>query len=259
MRHASRSVFVLRLFITAALFCASAFRLGALTTVTNLFSVNLAIPDGSLSGISDTRTVSLPDYTSITNLQVRLAISGGFNGDFYAYLTHGAGFSVLLNRPGRTVANPIGYGDSGLDVTFVNQPTNDVHRYGDFVMPSGPLTGAWSPDGRAVHPALVLDTDPRTALLNSFSGLDPNGDWTLFVADVDSGAQGTWLTWGIELTVVPEPGSLALFLTGGMAVILVSNARRRRSNLNENVIFLCKCPHYLNFSGREPARPFRTS
>ena len=124
MRHASRSVFVLRLFITAALFCASAFRLGALTTVTNLFSVNLAIPDGSLSGISDTRTVSLPDYTSITNLQVRLAISGGFNGDFYAYLTHGAGFSVLLNRPGRTVANPIGY----IEVTSVGATFRPVPR-----------------------------------------------------------------------------------------------------------------------------------
>jgi hypothetical protein len=71
----------------------------------------------------------------------------------------------------------------------------DIHQYrftlsGSETTPlGGPLTGIWTPDGRVVDPDLVLNTDPRTALLGSFNGLDPNGEWTLLIADLDTGAQ----------------------------------------------------------------------
>lgn len=49
------------------------------------------------------------------------------------------------------------------------------------------MTGTWQPDGRTNSPGSVLDSQPPDAFLSSFNGLDPNGDWTLFVADVSGG------------------------------------------------------------------------
>ena len=53
---------------------------------------------------------------------------------------------------------------------------------------------AWRPDGRNVSPlspgATLAGTSP-TALLNSFNNLDPNGTWTLYLADLSGGGQAT--------------------------------------------------------------------
>ena len=60
-----------------------------------------AIPDGLRSGWNDTRPVSgSSGVWQTTDVQVTLHLSGGYNGDLYAYLTHGDGFAVLLNRVG---------------------------------------------------------------------------------------------------------------------------------------------------------------
>jgi hypothetical protein len=83
-----------------------------LVTNTYNFTVNEAIPDNDLAGVSDTQTIT-PGILSITELIVTLSISGGFNGDYYAYLTHDTGFAVLLNRAGRTATEDFGYPDSG--------------------------------------------------------------------------------------------------------------------------------------------------
>src|SRR6266487_4650783 len=78
---------------------------------------SVAIADGNASGVSDVRSLSSA-ITAIGSLTVSLNISGEFNGDLYAYLRHDSGFSILLNRPGRTADNPSGYGDSGLNITL---------------------------------------------------------------------------------------------------------------------------------------------
>lgn len=183
------------------------------TTSTHTFTVNQDIPMGSTSGMSDTETL---DFTgqhlySITDVSVTLNISGGFNGDYYGYLVHDDGFTVLLNRPGKTSANPSGYADSGLNITLSSSAATDVHNYQSSVNPNGgTLTGTFQPDGRNVDPSTVLDTDSRTALLGSFDGEDPSGKWTLFLADLDYGAQGKLVSWGVVITAVPEPSSMAL-------------------------------------------------
>src|SRR5437763_417757 len=76
---------------------------------TSGFANSGVIPDGNAAGWSDSRTVSLtlPDpadgtTTEITDVNVRLNISGGYNGDLYGYLVHSSGFAVLLNRSGKT-------------------------------------------------------------------------------------------------------------------------------------------------------------
>ena len=173
--------------------------------------VNTVIPDNSGIGVATTLSVT-STITSITDVNVTLTLSNGWNGDLYAYLVHDSGFAVLLNRAGRTAANPVGYGDHGLSVTFDDQATNgDVHAYrlalfGNPNTPlGGPLTNAWAPDGRVTDPTLVLDTDARTALLSSFNGLNANGNWTLFIMDAEPGNESTLVSWGLEVLGTNAP------------------------------------------------------
>ena len=181
------------------------FNVTVLLQATNTAVVNYTVPDGSLVGIVSSMNITTP-IGSITNVKVTLNITNGYNGDLYAYLVHQSGFAILLNRVGKTVSNPFGYGDPGFNVTLDDAAANgDVHDYrvtlfGNAVTPiGGPLTGVWAPDGRNVNPLTVLDTDPRTALLGSFQGLDPNGQWTLFVADLSAGNTSTLVSWGLEI------------------------------------------------------------
>ena len=67
---------------------------------------------------------------------------------------------------------------------------------------------------RNFDPGLVLDTTPRGANLGSFVGEDPSGEWTLFLADVDFGEQGTLVSWSMTITAVPEPGTWAILGLG---------------------------------------------
>jgi hypothetical protein len=74
------------------------------------------VPDNNLSGWTDTRTVSAVAGT-IQDISVTLDLANGWNGDLYAYLVHGDGFSVLLDRVGQP-ASTYGYGDSGFNITL---------------------------------------------------------------------------------------------------------------------------------------------
>lgn len=211
-------------------------------TVTNDFtySPNLVVEDGNPLGVADAHTVTTP-IQSLTGIQVNLNISGfggpGFNGDLYAYLAftnfvdQTSGFSVLLNRVGRTSGNDLGYGDNGFNVTFDDAAVNgDIHVYRDVINPAGgTLTGIWQPDARAVLPGNALDTTPRTAHLSSFTAgnLNPNGEWTLFLVDNESVNEFVVNSWGMRLIgVVPEPGTYAL-MSMGVAVALGLRLRRR--------------------------------
>src|SRR4030095_2852575 len=43
----------------------------------------------------------------------------------------------------------------------------------------------------------------RTGLLSSFNGLNPNGEWTLFLADLSPLDTSTLVSWGLELCGLP--------------------------------------------------------
>jgi subtilisin-like proprotein convertase family protein len=90
------------------------------------------------------------------------------------------------------------------------------------------VTGTWLSDGRNVDPATVLDTSPRTATLSSFSGLNPNGDWTLFLSDLAGGNESVLVSWGITAVgAVPEPGAAFMMLAALPAIWWVVRRRRR--------------------------------
>ena len=170
--------------------------------------VNVLMPDGAPVGMISTLNVSTP-IDHITDVNVTLNISGSYNGDLYAYLVHDSGFAMLLNRPGRSLASVYGYSDDGLNVTLDDQAANgDIHLYQNVTIPSGALTGRWAPDGRASSPYLVLDIDAREELLSVFNGLNPNGAWTLFVADVSSGDLNTLVSWGLEIEGTHTPPTI---------------------------------------------------
>ncbi len=166
-------------------------------------------------------------------MTVSLDVSGGYNGDLYVYLRGPDGFAVLLNRVGVTGGNTFGYPDTGFDITFDDSPgNNNIHFYQNFeyqLNGIGQLTGTWSSDGRNIDPQSapsLIGATPSTALLASFAGTNPNGAWTLFLADLSGGAQSTVVGWGVSIQTVPEPSSCALL---GMGILLVARKWINRS------------------------------
>jgi hypothetical protein len=208
------------------------------TVPSGQFLVNQDIPDGSLSGLSDTRKIP-QSVGPILDVTVTLNISGigdgANNGDYYAYLTHGPAIAVLLNRPGLRNGSTIGYDDSGFSsVTFSDSASNgDLHNYrmqlfGDpnisLGFPAAPLTGTWQPDGRYILPrssGATFDSASRDKMLNSFQNMNMQGDWTLFISDVSGGGKGRLESWSMSVTAVPEPRETALVIGGGLLAFVL--------------------------------------
>src|SRR5471032_3000227 len=82
------------------------------------------IPDNNPSGNASTLGVS-GLVAAIANVTVSLDITGGYNGDLYAYLSGpNGGFAVLLNRPGVNGASAFGYSDTGFNITLDDSASN---------------------------------------------------------------------------------------------------------------------------------------
>lgn len=208
----------------------------ALYEWTSGFTDNGLIP-GDGSSWSDTRSLSGLEGT-IGSLEVRLNLTEnpaeGNNGDLYAYLTHGDTVVVLFNRVGRTASNPDGYLDAGFNITLSAVATTDIHLYGG--NSGNLLSGVYQPDGRYLDPSssgTAFDSASRQnggSPLGLFTGLDPNGDWTLHFSDHGAVGQSTVVSWGFTLTAVPEPmttGFLAATVCG--IAVGLRHLRRRKT------------------------------
>jgi hypothetical protein len=176
----------------------------------------VSIPDANLSGWSDSHTFSgLP--IQITDVSVTLNISGGYNGDLYAYLSFGNVLLPLLNRVGVASGNAFGYPDSGMNVTLSDDGAGNIHLYGGGGAPSG----TWQPDGRNISPLGAPSSfDPAgNVRFADYQNLNPNGVWTLFIADVSGGGgQSVLNSWELDITAVPEPVNWALGCFAGLAL-----------------------------------------
>jgi hypothetical protein len=185
----------------------------ALYTFNSGFANSGVIPDANPSGWSDTRTLSGITGTSITDLNVVLTLSGGYNGDLYGYLlyqaTPGASvgtMAVLLNRVGAGSGSEPQFTYGFSTAGFANVTLDDQGVSGNIHSVANPTSGlgvSYTPDGGS---------------LASFNGLNPNGTWTLLFADLSAGDQSTVTSWSLDITAVPEPTSVALVIFGGLAL-----------------------------------------
>jgi len=202
-----------------------------------LYTVNYTpsdgnIPDGNLSGWSDTRTVSGITWgNAILNVQVDLNITGGYNGDLYAYLSYGGVLVPLLNRVGVGTGNAFGYENAGMNITLKDGGAGgDIHWYGGAAVP----TGTYAPDGRTISPLSTPSSFDAagTVGFSALNNMSPNGDWTLYFADVSGGGGVSQIGgWSLGFDVVPEPGTWlsGALLLGLAGVGLGRSLWRKRS------------------------------
>lgn len=190
----------------------------AATTLSFGKMVNTEVPDNSAFGLSSVIAIAGTGQT-VVSIEVLMETRNGWNGDMYAYLEHNGVISVLLNRPGRTAANPAGAASSGMQLRLADSAPADVHS-----AISGTLgalaTGTYQPDARATDPARVTDISPRTLDLSGFAGQLADGEWTLFVADLATGDVATMNSWSLAVTVVPEPATSVLLLFASLPLLL---------------------------------------
>jgi MYXO-CTERM domain-containing protein len=212
--------------------------------VSRVFSnLRLAVPDNSAVGAVHAPVVSgVPGVIGALQVQLTLSPRGPepmFNGDLFVTLSHESGYAVLLNRVGRREGSAAGYADNGFTVTLADTAAADVHTYRQTVTgneltpistatPAAPLTGTWQPDGRTADPGTVLTSSPRITSLGAFTGLDPNGEWTLFVADLGAGGLAQLDSWSLEFTVVPEPHETAALTAAALAALALARRRQRK-------------------------------
>jgi hypothetical protein len=188
-------------------------------------STSGTISDGNPAGWSATATVS-GLVSPISSVSVNLNISGGYNGDLYAYLSYGGALVPLLNRVGVSSTDAFGYATAGMNVTLAGNPGG----YSDIHTTVSPTSGAtYAPDGRNISPLSLPSAfnNAGTIGFSAFNTMSPNGTWTIFFADLSSGEQSQLVSWSLNVNGVPEPVNVALGVFAGV-FLLVALARNRR-------------------------------
>ncbi len=168
-------------------------------------SLGLDITDGSPIGVYNQGTVS-GEGTVVTAITVGFNITGGFDGNLYAYLVAPNGEVVtLLNHIGTGTFGSLA---SGFDSSFLLSGTSgeDLSSPTANGTPGQQLTGTFLVSG-----------------LTRFNGDNPNGTWTLFFADTVAGGGTSVLnSWTLNITAVPEPVALALAVFAAMLLALAA-------------------------------------
>lgn len=176
-------------------------------------TVNITIPDANPTGISSLINVSgaLP---TIADVNVMINVSGGYNGDLYAYVSYNGTLVPLWNRVGTSSGDPFGYATAGF-----NNITLD-----DQAIANGNIHNVPSPSA-----AESYEPDSGSASLGNFNSLNPNGNWTIFFADMASGGgsgPSTLVSWSLGITAVPEPVNVALGVFGGILALVLVGASK---------------------------------
>jgi hypothetical protein len=201
----------IQLGVLALLLWGAGARGGLFTEVFNPGSTT--IPDGNPVGVAFSGVVSdVPSGKTVSGLNVSFTVSGGHNGDLYAYLVAPNGTRVtLLDQPGVTGENPFGYAGSGFN-TFKLSGAGESSIQ-TTAEPAGlPVSGIYQP----------------AASLN-FNNSMVDGTWRLFFADLASGGGTSVLSsWSLEITTAPEPVNVALGVFGGLGAVAWAVRRWRR-------------------------------
>ncbi len=157
-------------------------------------NLNAVIPFDDIYGYTNSINV-VGAAGQLQNVTVQLNISGGHNGDLYSYLYHDGQMVQLLDNTGTGPDAIDGYGDPGFAITLSDSGTPGLHYYetnnpqfnGD-----GQLIGNWQPD-----------SDGAT-LGGTFANQDPNGEWSIFIANLSPDDESTLVSWSLNLTTTPQ-------------------------------------------------------
>ena len=194
----------------------------ATLVINDNWTVNQSIPDGNPAGIALSQTFSGLSTglggAGINHVDVRLNISGGYNGDLYGYLVlqsadNSVTTAILLNRVGTSPTDGFGSSGSGFSsITLSDGGAANIHGA------TGVPTGFWQ----------AGQLSGVTSLNTTFGGRDANGTWTLFLADMSGSDVSSLVSWGLEINVVPEPATWAMIIFGSLVGVYASARRMRR-------------------------------
>jgi hypothetical protein len=191
------------------------------------------IPDNSTAGA--TWTISSSVVGAIDNVSVVFNMKNGFNGDLVGYLTYDDGSSkmtqMLLNRigGGSSSASGSGFGTGASTTDYASLLSTGVRMVdggaGGNIHNVAPGAGNYVAVGN-------YTPDSGLTFSTTFGGMSGSGTWTLFFADMAAGDQSTLVSWGLDITPVPEPVNVALGILGGVSVLVfVVRSRPVRTRL----------------------------
>jgi uncharacterized repeat protein (TIGR01451 family) len=167
----------------------------------------LAIPDDTLTGVSDSQTID--DDLEISALQFRLdSLTHTFTGDLAIGLKAPNGYGTdLIYLRGTFIGD--GDGDNFTNTVIDGASTNDLNLAGSS---DAPFTGSWAPAFNSSIWSLFgipnLGPDPVDQL-SRVDGLSTQGVWTVHVADEAEADTGTLHTW--SLIVTPRAFTCSVF------------------------------------------------
>ena len=146
--------------------------------------VNLAIPDGSGTPVSDSNIIT--DSFDITELVFAISIEHSWIGDLTAVLTHvDTGTSVVvIDQPGVPGSS---FGCSGDDIEAILSDDAATSIENECNSGSPAISGTFTPNNP----------------LDAFDGESTAGTWTLAVSDSSSGGGGSLVGWSLEVNNPP--------------------------------------------------------
>ncbi len=182
--------------LLTSLFLLTATWAPAVLTVSQTFSPGETVPAGNPVGVSATGNFTAANTgQQVLGITVGLNISGGYNGDLYAYLVAPNGTLVtLMNQPGVSV-DGFGAESSGMNITLSDTGGTSIQN----------VTGGYGTS--------LTGTYQAAQTLGTFGDSSANGTWQIYFANLASGGGDPVLnSFTLNIDVVPEPVTQALVI-----------------------------------------------
>ncbi|HEY4416095.1 MAG TPA: hypothetical protein VGO57_10410 [Verrucomicrobiae bacterium] len=185
------------LMLALTMFSVAPFAQADLISLTN--STPVVIPDNDPAGAASGIYLS-PENASgyVTDLSLTFTLAGNpaaWAGDYTLELIH---IGEDNSSQSATLFTLLPYGNNGFDDVLVTSA-------------SGSLTGT-----SADYSATPITGTLGNVDLSTFQNISAAGEWVLQATDSQGLNQGALVDWTLTLDVVPEPGSIALAVWGGL-------------------------------------------
>lgn len=184
---------------------------GAATANADVFGpgAGFAIPDNNAAGAGSTIVVSGMGLVTDVNLTITFGTGSTLGNREHTWIQD---LIITLTGPGGSV---LIYNREAMSPSASSSDMNGAYTFDDGA--ATVFTAAPAASGN-----IVSGTYRPVNALSVFNGSNPNGNWTLNIADRAGADVGDVVSWSLE--IVPTPGAAALLGLGGLA-----SMRRRRA------------------------------